>query len=60
MLIVSGGIYEPIWNSLQLLQNYNGADYDFSSVRILSNEFEYGDDERVIGYRMPLIHSANK
>jgi len=35
---------------------------DFRSISILSNQFEYDEsaDRVVNGYKLPLIHSANK
>ena len=60
MLIVSAGIYELIDKSLRLFERDVEGD-DFSSIRILSNEFKYDEGTgRVNGYLTPLIHSGNK
>ena len=65
-LIVSGGISELIQHSLRMLERHNldqgEQSHDFTSVGILSNEFEYSNDSAstVSGYREPLIHSGNK
>ena len=59
MLIVSGGIYELIEQSLLLLEEENGKPGEYSSISILSNQFEYENDTAV-GYKTPLIHSGNK
>lgn len=64
-MIVSGGIYELIEESLRLLERQPSSgdamqeQHDFSWVNILSNQFEY-EDQVVKGYKTPLIHSANK
>ena len=60
MLIVSAGIYELIDQSLRLFESNVEGD-DFSSIKILSNEFSFDEQTgRVNGYLSPLIHSGNK
>ena len=55
-IIISGGIKESIEKTLLILYN----DIKLENIKIISNEFIYDGNNKIIDYKKPLIYTFNK
>lgn len=56
LILISGGIKEPIEDTLQILYN----DINMKNIHIITNEFNYDENNCVIDYKKPLVYTFNK